>query len=140
MLLSQTLTIFNIEFKVELSQNNGKRNEVIGFYQHFLNMITQQLVIQAKDYDITIFDVNTCYTDREYFYTDISRGRSVDQLTVFNHSNKVENHLYDSRVTQYFNLKIPNYMQQYKKCFRGYNINGYVTTEWIYKQLNKQNL
>ena len=92
------------------------------------------------DDDITIFDVNTCYTDREYVYTAVSRVRSVDQLTVFNHSTKEANRLYDSRIKQYFNLKIPNYMQQDKKCFRDYNINDYVNTEWIYKQLNKQNI
>ena len=97
-MLSQTLTIFNIEFKVELSQNNGKRNEVIDFYQHILNLITPQLVIQAKDNDITIFDVNTCYTDREYVYPAVSRVRSVGQLTEFNHSNKEVNHFYDSRI------------------------------------------
>ena len=30
-------------------------------------------------------------------------------------------------------------MQQDKKCFRDYNINDYVNTEWIYEQLDKQN-
>ena len=50
------------------------------------------------DNDITIFDVNTCYTDREYVYTDVSRVGSVDQLTVSNHSTKKANRLYDSRI------------------------------------------
>ena len=86
-----------------------------------------------------MFDVNTFYTDREYVYTAVSRVRSVDQLTVFNHSNKEVNHLYDSRIKQYFNLKIPNYMEQGTKWFREYNINDYVNTEWIYEQLDTQN-
>ena len=30
-------------------------------------------------------------------------------------------------------------MQQYKRCFRDYNINDYVNIEWIYEQLDKQN-
>ena len=30
-------------------------------------------------------------------------------------------------------------MQQDTKCFRDYNINDYVNTEWIYEQLDKQN-
>ena len=64
-----------------------------------------------------MFDVNTCYTDGEYVYTVVSRVRSVDQLTVSNHSTKEVNHLHDSRIKQYLNLKIPNYMQQDKNVF-----------------------
>ena len=30
-------------------------------------------------------------------------------------------------------------MQQDTKCFRDYNINDFVNTEWIYAQLDKQN-
>ena len=30
-------------------------------------------------------------------------------------------------------------MQQGTKCFRHYNLNDYVNTEWIYEQLDKQN-
>ena len=90
--MKKQINNLNIELKIELSQKNRKKNEIIDFLSTYFKLdyaatchSSQGLTI---DNDITIFDVNTFYTDREYVYTAVSRVRCVDQLTVFNHSNK----------------------------------------------------
>ena len=72
----------NIELKIELSQKKRKKNEIIDFLSTYFKLeyastchSSQGLTI---DNAITIFDVNTCYTDREYIYTVVSRVRRVD--------------------------------------------------------------
>ena len=132
----------SIEQKIELNQKNKNTNEITDFLSTYFKLdyastchSSQGLTI---DEPITIFDSNTCYGDREYVYTAVSRVRSTEQLTIFCHSNDEVNNFYDSRIKQYFNLKIPNYMQQDKKRLLNYNIDDYIDTKWIYEQIDKQ--
>ena len=61
------------------------------------------------DDKVTIFDCNTPYVDRNFVWTAITRVRDLNNVTYFEHPDNEVKSLEDSRLKQYFNLKINGY-------------------------------
>jgi hypothetical protein len=91
----------------------------------------------------TIFDANTAYTDRRWIYTAITRCKTLDQITIFEHSKRECDILTQCRMKQYFELKIENYINQditagrikrgstNELMYKGRPVNDYIDYEWI---------
>ena len=85
--------------------------------------------------DITIFDTNICYTNRNWIWTSITRARDLSKLNIFVHSESSILNLVESKIKQYFKFKIDGYIQQDKKTKR-YNPVNYIDVEWFSNRLD----
>ena len=59
-----------------------------------------------------MFDCNTPYVGRNFVWTAITRARDLNNVTHFEHPDDEVKVLEDSRLKQYFNLKINGYKKQ----------------------------
>ena len=85
--------------------------------------------------EITIFDTNTPYVDRKFLWTAITRARKLSNVSVFIHSDEEVYRLTQSRIRQYFNMKVTSYQNQDNKANRVYIKDDFVDEAWIQKQL-----
>ena len=85
---------------------------------------------------ITIFDCNISHVSRTYVWTAITRVRTLDDLTIYEHSNDEVNRLSESKLRLYLNMKIQNYVTQDNNGGRTIS-KDYITCDWISEQLNK---
>jgi len=90
--------------------------------------------LSIKD-DITIFDTNICYTNRNWVWTAITRARDLKKVNIFVHSESSKLNLVESKIKQYFKFKIEGYIQQDKKTKR-YNPENYIDIEWFLNRLD----
>ena len=95
----------------------------------------------------TIFDTNIAYVDRRWIYTAVSRATSLNNITIFEHSDYECKILEKCKYTQYFELKIQNYIKQdvlahrikqnkQELTYNGTKIDDYIDYEWIMNQPN----
>lgn len=91
--------------------------------------------VQGLSFDepITIFDTNNCYTDRNFVYVALTRARDLNNVYIYEHSEAEVGKLSDCKLEQYFKFKIETYKIQDKKAKREYNINDYITLDWMVK-------
>ena len=85
----------------------------------------------SLDGPITIFDVNIPHVDRYYIWTAITRATDLDLITIFQHSKLEIASLKQSKIKQYFELKVKNYKNQDNNCYRTYKDKEYITADWI---------
>jgi hypothetical protein len=90
----------------------------------------------GEDDKITIFDANTPYVDRKFFWTAITRARKLENVSVCIHSEAEIGNLSRSRIKQYFNFKVDSYKRQDKKVNREYNNDDYINEQWITEKVN----
>ena len=89
--------------------------------------------VQGMSFDepITVFDSNLPYTDREFFWTAITRCRKLNDVSVFIHSEQEISRFTRSKIIQYFSFKIDGYKHQDFKKNRKWNDDEYITIDWI---------
>ena len=90
----------------------------------------QGLTIDKK---ITIFDCNTCYVDRYFIWTAITRATNLNDISIFEHTERELNNLCISKVKQYFGFKIENYKLQDKEKNYKYDKEKYINGDVFYK-------
>ena len=92
--------------------------------------------VQGMSFDegITVFDSNIPYTDREFFWTAITRCRKLDDVNVFVHSDVEVKRLTQSKYNQYFSMKIEGYKYQDTKKSRKWKEGEFITLDWINEQ------
>ena len=91
----------------------------------------------SMDDEVTIFDCNTPYVDRNFVWTAITRVRDLKNVTYFEHSNDEVQALEDSRLKQYFNLKINGYKKQDIKTKREIDKDKFIDLNWLCDQVSK---
>lgn len=84
-----------------------------------------------KEDKVTIFDSNIPHTDREYFWTAITRTRQLKNVTVFIHPQKDVEQLRLFRMNKYLQIKIEGYKSQDKKKNRIIEPSKFVDVEWF---------
>jgi hypothetical protein len=87
--------------------------------------------------DMTIFDSNTPYVDRNIIWTAITRCRSMKNLQVFIHSGKEVEKLNESKFKQYLGMKINGYKEQDKLMNRKFKDSEYIEVNDILSMLDK---
>ena len=87
--------------------------------------------------DMTIFDSNTPYVDRNIIWTAITRCRSMKNLQVFINSGKEVEKLNESKFKQYLNMKINGYKEQDKLMNRKFKDSEYIEVNDILSMLDK---
>lgn len=83
------------------------------------------------DDEVTLFDCNTPYVDREFIWTAITRGTDLKNITVFVHSADDIFRLTNSKKEQYFRFKIEGYKSQDKKAGRVWEKKDYIDLDYI---------
>jgi hypothetical protein len=111
------------------------------FYTHFtlpyaLTCDSIQGISFNENDKVTIFDSNLPYTDRKYLWTAITRARKLDNIQIFIHSDEEVERFTESKIKQYFNMKVQNYKAQDNKANRIIT-EDYINEEWIKKNLSK---
>jgi len=89
------------------------------------------------DSDITIFDVNIPYTDRNYIWTALTRVDDFKNVTIFEHSKEEVERLSKCKLKQYFMIKVENYKRQDKMTNR-YTGENFVDVDHFYQMYKKQ--
>jgi len=94
--------------------------------------------VQGLSYSdrLTLFDLNTPYVTRQHIYVALTRCRDLNNVQVFCHPKEEVNVLTQSKIGQYFNLKIEEYKIQDKKAGRKIS-KDYVNVKWIMDEFNK---
>lgn len=93
--------------------------------------------LSIKD-NITIFDCNTPYVSRNFIYTAITRARELSKITIFIHPKEEVEKLLKSKLLQYFDFKIKNYIEQDKQAGREIS-EDYIQSMDIYNLLENNN-
>ncbi|MFO0415533.1 MAG: hypothetical protein ACK50E_07745 [Bacteroidota bacterium] len=91
----------------------------------------------TKNKKLTVFDSNTPYVDRKFLWTALTKVTKLSDVSIFIHSNKEIENLTQSRLKLYLRNKIDSYKNQDKKANRDYNINEYITVEWIHEKMEE---
>ena len=93
----------------------------------------------SLDVPITIFDVNTPYVDRYFIWTALTRATDINNVTIFQHSQKEVTDLHISRVKQYFEQKSNNYKKQDNTSARKWDkdVDEYVNADWFNDEYSK---
>jgi hypothetical protein len=81
--------------------------------------------------ELTLFDVNSPYVDREFVYVSITRATDMKNVNIFVHPDQEISSLTQAKIRQYFKFKIDGYKSQDKKSNRKFDDKNYVTVEWI---------
>ena len=76
--------------------------------------------------EITIFDANIPYVDRNWIWTAISRATDLNNITIFEHSKE--------EVRDLKCCKIQGYKEQDRKCYRKFKKEDYIDYNWVRKQ------
>ena len=90
--------------------------------------------------DFTIFHANTPYTSRNFVWTALTRATDFKNVTFFEHTDKEIKRLEESKLKQYFSLKINGYKNQdlmVKRLYYTYPFfdgEKYVDYDWFTKQ------
>ena len=100
------------------------------------NHSVQGLTIEKA---FTIFDINTPYINRNWIWTSITRTDDLNKIVVYEHDIDEVNSLTASKMKQYFDMKVGNYKLQDKKANRNFNVDDYVTSDWIRTTRRAQN-
>ena len=87
------------------------------------------------DDEITIFDCNTPYVDREFVWTAITRARELKNITFFEHSANEIKRLEESKLKQFLKLKIDGYKRQDLDAKRTICNEMYIDVEWFSDQI-----
>jgi hypothetical protein len=87
--------------------------------------------------DMTIFDSNTPYVDRNIIWTAITRCCCLSNLQIFIHSGKEVERLNESKFKQYLNMKIKGYKEQDSLMNRKFNDREYIEVNDILSMLDK---
>lgn len=85
---------------------------------------------------VTVFDSNTPYVDRKYFWTAITRARKLENVSVFIHSENEVARLCQSRLKLYFNFKVESYKRQDNKANRPFTKEEFINDDWICEKVN----
>jgi hypothetical protein len=95
--------------------------------------------VQGLSFDeaITIFDCNTPYVSREHVWVALTRCRDMSNLQVFCHSKSEVEALTQSKLKQYFEMKIDGYKKQDNKAKRTYDEKDFVDYTWIVNEYNR---
>ena len=88
------------------------------------------------DDKVTIFDCNTPYVDRNFVWTAITRVRDLNNVTYFEHPDNEVKALEDSRLKQYFNLKINGYKKQDIEAKRALSKEDFIDINWLCDQVS----
>lgn len=88
----------------------------------------------GEDEKVTIFDSNLPYTDKKFLWTAITRARKLDNITIYIHPKEEVERYTESKLKQYFKIKVDNYKQQDRKANREFKDEDYITSDWIYQQ------
>lgn len=91
----------------------------------------------TKNEKLTVFDSNTPYVDRKFLWTAMTRVTILQDVSIFIHSTKEIESLTQSRLKLYLRNKIDSYKMQDRKANREYNINEYITVEWIHEKIDE---
>ena len=92
----------------------------------------------SKDDKVTIFDCNTPYVSKKFIWTAITRVRELDNITIFEHSEKEVQQLTKSRKDQYYKLKIENYKKQDIDAKRKIDDKEYISLEWMHEHISRE--
>ena len=90
------------------------------------------------DEEITIFDCNSPYVDKNYIWTALTRTTNLNKGTICALTENEINILNYCKLLQYFKLKINGYMHQDKIAKRKFNINEYINHNELHEQYKKQ--
>ena len=89
------------------------------------------------DNKITIFDCNTCYVDRHFIWTAITRSTDLNNITYFEHPENEIKRLESSRVKQYIQLKIDSYKKQDADAKRKINKDKFINIQWFLDEIEQ---
>ena len=149
-LYTQTKLIFidevdkvEIELDIIKINKNGKKyttHEILEKhfkYPYCMTVDSVQGMSFEENEEITIFDSNTCYVNRKYIWTAITRCRKLDNVYIYLHSDKEVEALDDSKISLYFKDKINGYKHQDKIKNRLYNEKDYITEKWLMNKFDE---
>ena len=91
----------------------------------------------TKNEKLTILDSNTPYVNRKFLWTAMTRVKKLEDITIFIHSENDIKFLTQSRLKLYLNEKIASYKSQDRKANRGYELEEFITAEWINEEIEK---
>lgn len=80
---------------------------------------------------ISIFDTNTSYVDRYFIWTAITRATDLNNVQIFEYSEREVMSLKRSWVRLYFSHKVQGYKHQDNKAGRQYNNKDYIDPVWF---------
>jgi hypothetical protein len=87
---------------------------------------------------ITLFDCNTCYVDRRFIWTAITRATKLDNIVIFEHNDTEIEQLIRSKMKQYILMKCENYKNKDQKADRTIDKKvPYVSGEWFGREMDK---
>jgi len=89
------------------------------------------------DGQVTLFDCNTAYVDRNFVWTAITRVRDLKNITFFEHSPEEVERLEDSKLRQYIKLKIDGNKRQDIDAKRKIENNKFVDVQWFCQEVLK---
>ena len=85
----------------------------------------------SVDGPITVFDTNTCRTNRKWLWTAITRSTDLSQIQIYQHSDKECYRLKESMIFQKLRMKVSSYKSQDKKAGRKWDEKEYIDDKWI---------
>ena len=85
--------------------------------------------------EVTLFDCNTPYVDRNFVWTAITRVRDLKNITFFEHSENEVQRLEDTKLKQFLKLKIDGYKRQDIEAKRTIDKEKYVDVDWFCHQV-----
>ena len=83
------------------------------------------------DGQVTLFDCNTPYVDRNFVWTAITRVRDLKNITFFEHSPEEVQRLEDAKLRQFIKLKIDGNKRQDIDAKRKNEKDKYVDVLWF---------
>ena len=130
------ITEFNEkEFSIREPVDNDRFKFPIKMLSHFslpYCMTVHSVQGLSINEPITIFDSNTPYVDRHFVWTALTRATNLNNVTIFMHSHEKNSRFENSKIKQYFKIKIQGYKSQDKKANREFKEENYITVDWIY--------
>jgi hypothetical protein len=89
------------------------------------------------DDEVSLFDCNTPYGDRNFVWTSITRVRDLKNITFFEHSDDEVHRLEDAKLKQFLKLKIDGYKRQDIEAKRKIDKEHFVDVDWFNNQISR---
>jgi len=86
---------------------------------------------------VCIFDINTPYVDVNYIYVSLTRNRNLNDIYIYEHSEKEIKALTKSKIKLYLKNKINGYINQDEIANRDIDEDNYVDVDFILDLFNK---
>ena len=137
-------TKFNVNFEFRISNIVGDivvlQNVATNERKHFIYAYCYTAHSKqgcSVDGDIVIYDWNEWYVSKNWFFTALTRATDFNKIKFFKY-NEGEESKSKRIVEQYFERKVLNYIEQYKKAGRDVEGNEYVDVDFLMNLMNTQ--